>query len=330
MITTCRYKAIDGWRFLFALLIVWHHMPGVEGRLHEFGFSAVSFFFILSGYLSLNSNTSNPKIYYTRKFFRIFPVYWMALLIALVETVPIRSFWKIQNVDDILMHVFLLQAWSDNPQNYYLNAPMWFLSALLFFYILLPWLQTLLKRFPVSFTISTFLYMFFVLFPIKSYTDGLCLFNIRACLPLVRLPEFLLGMVLAYWLQRITLPSLHRISSFLLLVAMFLIAPYVPIVYFRSYCVIPVMAYLVVAYVKAEKSVLDVFSKWGGQMEIYVFHGLVITAIIRFMSLTNLHFPNYVIILLVYLLTFTVAHLYIAYIQPYINKLETNILKQIL
>ena len=58
-----RNKAIDGWRFLFALLIIWHHLPWVNGHLHELGYCAVSFFFIVSGYLSFGSDTSNLKAY---------------------------------------------------------------------------------------------------------------------------------------------------------------------------------------------------------------------------------------------------------------------------
>ena len=54
MSDTIRNKAIDGWRFLFALLIIWHHLPWVSGHLHELGYCAVFFFFIVSGYLSFS------------------------------------------------------------------------------------------------------------------------------------------------------------------------------------------------------------------------------------------------------------------------------------
>lgn len=45
MSDTSRNKAIAVWRLLFALLIIWHHLPLVDGRLHELGYRKALFSF---------------------------------------------------------------------------------------------------------------------------------------------------------------------------------------------------------------------------------------------------------------------------------------------
>lgn len=266
MSTGKRLIAIDAWRFLFALLIIWHHLPWVEGHVHRLGYCAVSFFFIASGYLSAYSDTSNLPRYYVRKFFRIFPIYWISLAVALVETLPTHSAWTPTAVWDILQHIFLLQAYSSFetcPMFYYLNAPTWFLCVLVLFYALLPLLQRWQRRSPHGFAIGVWLYSTVAV--VITWTMFAGVYWVRVNMPLVRISECLLGMVLAHWLQGRTLPAVHRYLSVGMLVVFFVFAYYVPNEYIRPYLSIPIMAYLFSAFLSCkENSVLIYISKWGG------------------------------------------------------------------
>ena len=261
-----RLMAIDAWRFIFAMLIIWHHLLWVGGHVHSLGYCAVSFFFIASGYLSAHSNTSNLKRYYTRKFFRIFPIYWIALVLALIETIPIRSAWTPAAVWDILQHVFLVQAYSSfetRPMFYYLNAPMWFLCVLVLFYALLPLLQRWQQRNPRSFALCVLLYSIVTVVVTWCGFDGV--YWVRVNMPFVRISECLLGMVLAYSLRDYTLSEVHKYLSVAVLVLFFVFAYYVPNQYIRPYLSIPIMAYLFVAYLHCkENMILRCISKWGG------------------------------------------------------------------
>ena len=325
MSDTIRNKAIDGWRFLFALLIIWHHLPWVSGHLHELGYCAVSFFFIVSGYLSYSSDTSNLKNYYVRKFFRIFPIYWIALLLSLIETIPIRSFWNEHCIWDILQHLFLLQAYFKNP-TCYLNPPMWFLCVLVLFYALLPLCQHLLKRYPISFTIGVGVYALAMVLITWLCFDGE--YWMRVNMPFVRIVECLLGMLLAYYLKDKSVSKLHCFVAVGILALFFVFATQFPNQYLRPYLSIPIMAYLCIAYMKRQgDSLLNMFNKWGGvSMEIYVFHSLVIIGLVRFVDITGIALPDWTKVLGCYLITIPLAWCYHLYINPHILKLEKKIL----
>lgn len=261
-----RNKAIDAWRFLFALLIIWHHLPWVDGHVHALGYCAVSFFLIASGFLSASSDTSDLRKYYIRKFFRIFPIYWIALLVALIETVPIRSAWTPAAVWDILQHVFLLQAYSAfevRPMFYYLNPPMWFLCVLVLFYILLPLLQRWQRKSPTGFAIGVIGWSMAAVSVTWIGFDGI--YGLRVNMPLVRISECLLGMVLASCLKDKYIADIHKYISIFILVLFFIFAYYIPNEYIRPYLSIPIMAYLFVAFLQCkENRLLSYVSKWGG------------------------------------------------------------------
>lgn len=320
-----RNKAIDGWRFLFALLIIWHHLPWVNGHLHELGYCAVSFFFIVSGYLSFGSDTSNLKAYYGRKFFRIFPIYWLALVLSLIETVPIRSFWNEHCIWDILQHFFLLQAYFKNP-TCYLNPPTWFLCVLVLFYAILPLCQRVLKRYPLYFTIGVCVYALAAVVITWLCFDGETW--MRVFMPLVRISECLLGMLLAYYLKDKSVSIVHSFVAVGILALFFVFATQFPNQYLRPYLSVPIMAYLCVAYMKRQgKCLLNMFNKWGGvTMEMYIFHSVVIIGLVRFLDITRLSVPDWTKVIACYGLTFAVAWLYHLYINPYILKVEKKIL----
>ena len=121
------------------------------------GFSAVTFFFILSGYvltLSLkNQSEISIGIFYIKRFFRIMPMYLLTLIISylcynyysVIITEPlssswINSFWdKPLSIVNMLKQLYFVRPMNDVelvPQNWSLKIEMMFSFLMPFLYII--------------------------------------------------------------------------------------------------------------------------------------------------------------------------------------------------
>jgi len=100
-----------------------------------YGPQMVTFFFVLSGFVMVNShyNKLNETIicYYKLRFARIYPIYLIALFLMYC------FFSNHQEFKGLLLSVFLLQSWFP-PYPLTLNVPGWSLSVETFFYALFP------------------------------------------------------------------------------------------------------------------------------------------------------------------------------------------------
>ena len=75
------FNAINGWRFIFSLLIIWHHMPIWRPENANFGNTIVTFFFVLSGFLltlsyrdALLNKSISAKDFIIKRCATIFPL----------------------------------------------------------------------------------------------------------------------------------------------------------------------------------------------------------------------------------------------------------------
>ena len=213
-----KIHALTSLRFFAALYVVCYHslhtsslLPSMSGGLIDkflsLGYVSVSFFFLLSGYILgmvylRDGKPIKKKSFYSARFARIYPLflctqvadtphYWFGLaragfMHAVSQTAMVFS-----------AELLMLQAWS--PHFRYINYPSWSLSVEALFYLIFPVVGVSLWRLKgsalwataVAFWVGSQLSIYWLEPHIKEYAAS---YN-----PLLHLPTFLLGILLARW-----------------------------------------------------------------------------------------------------------------------------------
>ena len=201
-----RLTSLTGLRFFAALAVVLYHLriyfsPIGDGlAVFGYGFTAVSFFFVLSGFVLTWSQKSDVKTrrFYLNRIARIWPLHLVTMFLAIwAPALPTSSGASLPGA---LFVATLTQSWS--PASPFLNAfngVSWSLSCEAFFYLMFPLLFNRIMHMSPN-------YRVFIIFPIA----GTVLFGVLAsvtsiptadylliAMPLFRLGEFVLGICLA-------------------------------------------------------------------------------------------------------------------------------------
>jgi peptidoglycan/LPS O-acetylase OafA/YrhL len=140
-----RTLAIQGLRLLFITDIVFGHAS------HTFlggGGAECSFFFVVSGFLFAQKPIPY-KEYLWRKAKHIYPPYWICLILLILGFVVKGTIHKLEPGWDILPHIFLVQSWIPVIDAYFFKylGTSWFLSSLLFCYIVAPHVYKFVVKF---------------------------------------------------------------------------------------------------------------------------------------------------------------------------------------
>lgn len=157
---TLRLHALTGLRWWAAFWVFCHHLlnytsvPLVLLLPMRIGHLGVTFFFVLSGFVLTWSWASKVRIstFYTRRFARIYPSHFVALLIAIpvfyaTNPNPAHSWVKPWDLGVVSLSVPLLQGWSRDPDVLFSGNPAaWTLSCEAFFYALHPLVMMALAR----------------------------------------------------------------------------------------------------------------------------------------------------------------------------------------
>jgi peptidoglycan/LPS O-acetylase OafA/YrhL len=177
-------------------------MPKIIVNFLGHGWLGVPFFFILSGFILANVyggkelNPSGSRAFFVARFARIYPVYFLALLgvAPFVTDFDMSRDWQ---------QFFMLQSWSPVAWARNWNGPAWTLSVELFFYLLFPFLLPPLERSraKILWLLLALVFMMLTAIWLNMGIPGIAGYNpapLFQHLPLVliRLPEFLYGMVL--------------------------------------------------------------------------------------------------------------------------------------
>ncbi|MEO8642215.1 acyltransferase [Pseudomonas sp.] len=143
--------ALTGLRFAAALMVFFSHynIPGLDGwalRVQGSGYSGVTFFFVLSGFIitynylgKFESNAlRNTFQYIVSRFARIYPLYALCIIYP----------WMNSGIEvPLLPYLAGIQAWSGDVYFAFgINGPAWSISVEIFLYLTLPLLIPILSK----------------------------------------------------------------------------------------------------------------------------------------------------------------------------------------
>ncbi|MET3348676.1 UNVERIFIED_ORG: peptidoglycan/LPS O-acetylase OafA/YrhL [Arthrobacter sp. UYEF1] len=211
-------NGLTGLRFFAAMAVVLYHLriyfvpDGDVLAIFSYGFTGVSFFFILSGFVltwSHRADVSSGRFYWSRVA-RIWPLHVLTMLVAI--WVPSNGFASSSGWSAAPFALTLTQAWIPaSPILYSFNTVSWSLSCEAFFYLLFP---ILFKSLGSNVRVTRVAGLVVA----ASIITGLCLAVIAsmtvadyllATMPFYRLGEFILGMCLAETMKRGWRPKIH-------------------------------------------------------------------------------------------------------------------------
>lgn len=206
-------KPLTSIRFFAAFAVVIYHSgaafaaanPHVPGPLKTAllnGYLGVTFFFVLSGFiLQLTyrgriARADQVGKFAVARFARLYPVYFLAVL-AMLPFVTVMGWGDVPQL--LLLHWWVPNGalgWTD------WNMPSWTLSVEFFFYLCFPWISRLAERVGSG----TLLGLVLALLGFVAVTASSALIDNQFALfawmkwtpvPLLRLPEFLIGVAVA-------------------------------------------------------------------------------------------------------------------------------------
>lgn len=273
-------RSLTSFRFLAAFYVFLFHVQmrtqvfgdGIVGGAIAEGAVGMTMFFVLSGFILSHAYAGikiNVRAYLTNRIARIYPVYFLAAVLALpwlVEQVQREAdklpygYAAILLVILLVFGFLLIQAWIPQTFLFWNNSASWSISTEAFFYYVFPGLRDpianlgtkgLIFCFGVLCLISTMIPVSTIVF--RNTPDSFSLFY---AMPIFRLPEFVAGIVAYSLMLRLTWsPMLRNILLVVLLLGVLhvlLIGPMLPGFTLNNWILIPAIAAALVLLVKAE------------------------------------------------------------------------------
>jgi len=172
-------------------------------QISGLGFHAVGAFIVLSGWTLMQSTMARAEsgpvawgAWYSARFVRLYPMYWVAHLVYLLSPFVAR----LEPVDERIILSLLGLRFIDITMNFmYLNAAWWYFSMLIQLYLIFPLLFWAAKKFGAwIFLLMACALGFFVRYLMLDVypQHGLWILGGFA---ICRLPEFAFGMALGMW-----------------------------------------------------------------------------------------------------------------------------------
>ncbi len=215
-------------------------LRGSATLLFDQGYLGVTFFFVLSGFVLTWSLRPGIRVstFYWRRFARVWPAHIVALALAVpvfmtLGAIPEGSFLRPLDIGLLLLSVLLIQGWWANPAVLFSGNPAaWTLSVEALFYALHPWISRLLtplaKRGALLLALGALVWAFSFRLGLELWPESwLGLIP----MPVTRVPEFVLGMSLAWAVRSGWRPRWSPLLALAVLAAVYLaiaVSPLVP------------------------------------------------------------------------------------------------------
>lgn len=144
-----RFDSLDGLKGIAILLIVVSH-AGLLPRNWILHWAAVCLFFVLSGFTSFRSfqpDRFNLRKYYLKRLRNLYGLYFAALVISFAVAYYVQQPLP---KGSLFLHLFMLQS-LDYSISIAPNNALWFITPLVEFYLVYPFLAHCAFRFPKTF-----------------------------------------------------------------------------------------------------------------------------------------------------------------------------------
>lgn len=236
--------ALTSLRFVAAMAVVLHHSggpflahsgfaPSAIGVLFGNGYLGVPFFFVLSGFILTQVylgklHTSQDMAKYTvARLARVYPVYMLALLLIAIW-VPAED-WSLASIPQFVLLQSWTPVWPSGAWFENWNGPAWTLSIELVFYLSFPLLVRWMDRLPTSgvWWCAVFVCGLLVVFRLPGIArdDDLPYSWMKSIpMPILRYPEFALGITLGLLNRRGAIPKSPAILYASMLAVVILLA----------------------------------------------------------------------------------------------------------
>lgn len=262
-----KLDSVTGLRCPAALVVFLAHAYGLipEGRVRDAaarvsvpGVVAVSFFFMISGFVLTwtHRDGDRPRAFYQRRFARIAPVYWLTLVITLPVFIAVSPDGLGETLLHALPSVIGIQTWFPDHKVFYGgNSPGWSISVEVFFYALFPLLMLLPARVWCARWWWAVLPALVLLIPLTIRLSGPSSDTTHALqhvYPVLRLPEFVAGIVLAHHVRAGRRVPVGLRTASLITLAAYLVAGWLP-----SWLVIDVVTFVPFCLLTTAAAVAD-------------------------------------------------------------------------
>lgn len=188
-----RTLPFQGLRVILMFGIVAYHIYPTP--LFGSGSDLVSFFFVISGFLYRDKLPWNSFVW--KKVKGIYPVYWIVLFLSILIAIIRRQY---QFNWDILPHLVLLQSWipvSDMQFTIGYVGASWFLSSLMFCYLISPYCYPAVQKITKVSTFGMIMICYGLICMSIYFRDDYPFGDWMAYFsPIVRAMEYLIGMML--------------------------------------------------------------------------------------------------------------------------------------
>lgn len=209
MLVLNRFYSIEYLRCFLMLLIFLEHYPNSPIKIGGF---AVCFFFVLSGFIlsygyydRIISDAITYKKFILGRFLKIFILHWILLPIGFYLN---RVTWAYSG-KYILANFLLLQSWIPDYNSYYSgNGVSWFLSTLLFCYIIFPFLIKEYSFFSLKESICVCIWLLFIRVFLENIIPDEYRVDWLYISPFVRWIDFSMGILFYKFLTAVSKNSL--------------------------------------------------------------------------------------------------------------------------
>lgn len=254
----------------------------------------VSFFFMISGFFLVESvmRTSKFSEFIKKKLVKIYPLH-IVLLAVLVGKQVISGGFDFSPLGTVkaLSSALLLQTWIPNvgvATSY--NTVSWFLSSLLFCYVVGYWIARLVlsnkaKCWNIVYILTGILLAYKIVIAVLLPVGDLGYYLCYLC-PVAGLSDFLIGVIIWHNVKKVkTANAFLQAGAIMLILGTFVLKNFVPANFSRAFLTIPANILLIIAFANET----NLFKKLLGNkvltfigdlsFEVYLSHAIIISVL---------------------------------------------------